>query len=196
MCTLRSMSQLMSSQVLTNTSAWLCLKWRDAFLMMLGESHLCRKSCETNQKWQTFQWQVPSCWISNNYYTEFYSASLDWKCPSPVSPPTCRNNRTAVTRKGHINDGHGTSGDMQVLCDKAKKDPDLSTNMLADAALYPTQRCVYYQQDQWRKQNPVHQNLESCWEMLEQKIPASLWWRVKSSPRQVKDECIHGKIAF
>jgi len=41
-----------------------------------------------------------------------------------------------------------------------------------NAALYPTQMCVYYLHDQWHKQNPGHQNLDSCWEILEQKIPA------------------------
>ena len=53
-------------------------------------------------------------------------------------------------------------------------DPYHTAQDLADAALHPTPRAIYYQHKQWRKQNLGGRSLESSWETLNHKLPTSI----------------------
>jgi len=55
---------------------------------------------------------------------------------------------------------------MNVLRDKAEMDPNFPLQNLADAAVYPKSRAVYYQHDQWRKHNLGGRGEDSCYEKL------------------------------
>ena len=78
---------------------------------------------------------------------------------------------TKAQLQTYFNDGLGPSSIMNVLRDKAEMDPNFPLQNLADAAVYPKSRAVYYQHDQWRKHNLGGRGEDSCYEKLICKIP-------------------------
>jgi len=74
-----------------------------------------------------------------------------------------------------FNDGLGPAAVRTVLCDQAEMDPNrsvlVSDRWLADAAIYPKPRAIYYQHDQWLKQHLGGRGVESCYDTVTGKIP-------------------------
>ena len=71
---------------------------------------------------------------------------------------------------GHFDEGLGTSVVIGIVRDRLEMDPDHTPQDLADAALHPTPRAIYYQHERWRERTRWSR-FRVFWETLNQKLP-------------------------